>query len=97
MGSQCRSLSVTLKVGGVEDGVPSLDHEGTWLLGHTGQIDFGTPWVEGQELLVEAKLHLRCRHLKREGSTDRCAAHGYAQRTPPTPPRLLLTTHRNVT
>ncbi|HWA40852.1 MAG TPA: hypothetical protein VG712_04520 [Gemmatimonadales bacterium] len=87
MGAQCRSLSVTLKVGGMEDGVASLDHEGTWLLGHTGQIDFGAPRVEGQDLLVEATLHLRCRHLKKEGSTDRCAAHGYARRTPPPPPR----------
>lgn len=82
MGPQCRALAVTLKVGGMEDGTPSLDHEGTWLLGHTGQIDFGTPRVEGQDYLVDATLHLRCRHLKKEGTTDRCAAHGYARRTP---------------
>ena len=87
MGPQCRALPVTLKVGGMEDGVASLDHEGTWLLGHTAKIDFGTPRAEGQDLLVEAKLHLRCRHLKQEGSTDRCAAHGYAKRSPAPAPR----------
>jgi hypothetical protein len=82
MGAQCRQLEVTLKVGGMEDGTPSLDHEGTWLLGHTQRIDFGTPRVAGEDLLVEATLHLRCRHLKREGSTERCAAHGYSRRAP---------------
>ena len=85
MGPQCRALAVTLKVGGLEDGVPSLDHEGTWLLGHTQRIDFGAPRVEGQELLVDALLHLRCRHLKRDGATERCAVHGHARR-PPEPP-----------
>ncbi len=94
MGPQCRQLEVTLRVGGLEDGIPSLDHEGTWLLGHTQQLDFQTPRVEGQDLQVDAKLHLRCRHLKREGTTDRCAAHGFAQRTPaararPAQPRRL--------
>lgn len=87
MGPQCRALAVTLKVGGLEDGIPSLDHEGTWLLGHTAQIDFETPRVEGNDLLVGAELHLRCRHLKHEGSTDRCAAHGFARRTPSPSPR----------
>jgi hypothetical protein len=87
MGPQCRQLEVTLRVGGLEDGTTSLDHEGTWLLGHTQQIEFQTPRVEGQDLLVDAKLHLRCRHLKREGTTDRCAAHGYAKRSPADRPR----------
>ena len=83
MGSQCRELHVTLKVGEMGEGVPSLDHEGTWLLGHTQQIDFDTPRVEGQELLVDAVLHLRCRHLKRDGATERCAAHGFARKPAP--------------
>ena len=86
MGAHCRRLSVTLKVGGLEDGTPSLDHEGTWLLGHTQNIDFGTPRVEGQDLLVDATLHVRCRHLTSDGDRDRCAAHGYRQPTP-APPR----------
>src|SRR5512146_584032 len=75
MGAHCRRLSVTLKVGGLEDGTPSLDHEGTWLLGHTGNIDFGPPRVDGQDLLVDATLHVRCRHLKSDGARDHCAAH----------------------
>ena len=84
MGAHCRQLQVTLKIGGLEDGVPSLDQEGTWLLGHTESIDFGTPRVEGQDLLVDATLHLRCRHLKADGSRERCAAHGFSR--PPAPP-----------
>ncbi len=38
-GAQCRGLRVTLRVGSFEDGITSLDHEATWLLGHTGKID----------------------------------------------------------
>ena len=87
MGPQCRQLDVTLRVGGLEDGIPSLDHEGTWLLGHTQNIDFGTPRVEGQDLLVDAVLHLRCRHLKRDGATERCAAHDFSRRPPVSPDR----------
>src|SRR6478752_3933351 len=60
-GTQCSQLGVILKVGGMEDGVPSLDHEGTWLLGHTEQIDIGTPRRVGNDLLVDATLHLRCK------------------------------------
>ena len=87
MGAHCRRLAVTLKVGGMEDGIPSLDHEGTWLLGHTGSIDFGVPRVEGNDLLVDATLHLRCRHLKSDGERERCGAHGYSRRRPPAPRR----------
>jgi hypothetical protein len=64
-------------VGGLEDGAPSLDHEGTWLLGHTGRIDFGTPRVAGEDLLVDATLHLRCRHYKEERGEARCGTHGF--------------------
>ena len=87
MGAQCRRLSVTLKVGGLEDGVPSLDQEGTWLLGHTEAIDFGTPRLEDRELLVDATLHLRCRHLKVVGDREQCAAHGYSRKHPAAPRR----------
>ena len=38
LGSQCRSLRVTLRVGSLEEGDTSLDHEATWLLGHTERI-----------------------------------------------------------
>lgn len=86
MGAHCRRLPVTLKIGGIEDGVSSLDHEGTWLLGHTESIDFGAPRVEGDELLVEATLHLRCRHLKSDDGRERCAAHGFSRRAA-SPPR----------
>jgi hypothetical protein len=41
LGSQCRALRVTLRVGSLEEGDTSLDHEATWLLGHTQRIAFG--------------------------------------------------------
>ena len=44
LGSQCRALRVTLRVGSLEEGDTSLDHEATWLLGHTEHITFGELW-----------------------------------------------------
>jgi hypothetical protein len=41
---------VTLRVGSLEDGEPSLDHEATWLLGHTEHITFGEPWSGNGDL-----------------------------------------------
>jgi len=40
LGAQCKSLHVTLRIGELEEGPTSLDHEATWLLGHTERIDF---------------------------------------------------------
>ncbi len=77
LGSQCRSLPVTLRVGPLEDGTASLDHEATWLIGHTQQISFSEIWEDEGELYVEATLHVPCRYLRREGVTAQCTAHGF--------------------
>ena len=82
LGSQCRSLDVTLRVGTFEDGVTSLDHEATWLLGHTGRITFHELWAGEGDLYVEATLHLACRFLDQSGNGSRCRAHGYTGPTP---------------
>jgi hypothetical protein len=81
-------LDVLLRIGSLEEGATSLDHEATWLLGHTERITFGEVWSGEGELYVDAVLHVPCRHLK--GSTEgrsRCAAHGFEGRTP-RPPRV---------
>lgn len=86
LGSQCHDLPVILRIGSQEESPESLDHEATWLLGHTQQISFGSLHTARGDLLVEAVLHVRCRHLK-AGDTPgsaRCAAHGH---TGPMPPR----------
>jgi hypothetical protein len=80
MGSQCRALKVTLRVGSFEDGPASLDHEATWLLGHTQRVQFGAPWDDGEDLFVDALIHVPCRYLKEEGRGASCAMYGY--RTP---------------
>lgn len=77
LGPQCRSLPVTLRIGPLEDGVASLDHEATWLIGHTQHISFGQIWEDGGELYVEATLHVPCRYLRRDGKTAQCSAHGF--------------------
>jgi hypothetical protein len=90
LGSQCRSLRVTLRVGSLEDGAESLDHEATWLLGHTEQITFGEPWAGNGDLYVDATLHVPCRYLRDNGDTAACQAHGYrgaAPRPPRRPPQ----------
>ena len=87
MGSHCRALSVTLRVGSLEDGPDSLDHEATWLLGHTERISFGELWESEGDLYVDAVLHVGCRHLYQNGGDARCRVHGYQGRLPHSPRR----------
>jgi hypothetical protein len=82
LGSQCRSLPVTLRIGPLEDGTASLDHEATWLIGHTQHITFSDIWEDGGELYVDATLHVPCRYLRREGAVAQCTAHGFRGPTP---------------
>jgi hypothetical protein len=77
---------VTLRIGSLVESAESLDHEATWLLGHTQQITFGRLHRAAGDLLVDATLHVRCRHLK-PGDTPgsgQCAALGH---TGPMPER----------
>jgi hypothetical protein len=77
LGSQCKSLKVTLRIGELEEGPMSLDHEATWLLGHTAQMDFLELWEGEGDLYVEAVLHVPCRYLHQDGARAQCRAHGY--------------------
>jgi hypothetical protein len=77
LGSQCRALRVTLRVGSLEEGNASLDHEATWLLGHTARITFGEPWEAEGDLYVDAVLHVPCRHLREDGTSSGCQVYGY--------------------
>jgi hypothetical protein len=93
MGRQCRSLRVTLRVGSLEEGTTSLDHEATWLLGHTRQISFGQIWEGEGDLYVDAVLHVPCRWLQEQGGQARCGLYGFtallpAPRRSPQPRRL---------
>ena len=93
LGRQCTSLPVTLRIGSLEEGNTSLDHESTWLLGHTEHITFSELWEDEGDLYVQAVLHVPCRYLMRGGGVDRCSAHGFAGRVPaarhPPQPRQL--------
>jgi hypothetical protein len=96
LGNQCHQLPVTLRIGSLEESADSLDHESTWLLGHTAKITFADPRPQGRDLVVDAVLHVRCRHLKAGDTpgTARCAAHGHLGLMPPrssggTQPRRL--------
>ena len=85
MGPQCQSLKVTLRVGSLEDGPSSLDHEATWLLGHTERVDFGEPWDDGEDLFVDAVIHVPCRYFRQLGAQTSCGMYGYQSqaRRPP--------------
>ncbi len=82
LGSQCRAVAVTLRVGPLEEGTTSLDHEATWLIGHTQNISFYDLWEDEGELYVDAMLHVPCRYLQQDGSRAQCAAHGYVGPAP---------------
>jgi hypothetical protein len=85
LGSQCQDLPVTLRIGALEESAESLDHESTWLLGHTAQITFQAPRPEKGDLVVDAVLHVRCRYLKpgEAPGTGRCSALGHIGPMPP--------------
>jgi hypothetical protein len=88
MGPHCRELPVTLRIGSLDEGATSLDHEATWLLGHTEQITFKQLWDGDGDLYVDAVLHVPCRHLVTEDSgAMKCAAHGFSRSSVPVPLR----------
>jgi len=87
LGAQCRSLRVTLRIGEFEHGPASLDHEATWLLGHTERITFLDLWDGEGDLYVDAVLHVSCKYLQLEGSRARCRAHGFEGEAPRGTPR----------
>ena len=95
MGGHCRSLRVVLRVGAVDAGPASDDHEATWLLGHTERIRFGTLRNDGAHLYVTATLEVPCRYfeLDPDGAAT-CRAHGYDGRAPPEPDHPDVTQRR---
>jgi hypothetical protein len=54
------------------------DHDATWLLGHVERIEFGQLFIDDDELWIDARLHVPCRHFddRAEGAA-RCKAHGF--------------------
>lgn len=86
MGPQCGQVEVTLRIANRGDDSPTLqDAASTWLLGHTQRITFGTPFVEGGEILVDATVHVPCKYLEAprgQGCEGRCKAHGFEGRVP---------------
>lgn len=87
LGSHCRALKVILRIGSLDDGEASVDHEGTWLLGHTGAITFGDIWSGNGDLYVDAVLHVPCRHLALSAGQATCRAHGFQGQAPAEPRR----------
>lgn len=77
LGRQCRQLKVTLRIGSLDEGTTSLDHEATWLLGHTQHIAFGDVWEGDGDLYVEAVLDVPCRYLQIREGRGHCLAHGF--------------------
>ncbi|MGH7518056.1 MAG: hypothetical protein ACREOC_11390 [Gemmatimonadales bacterium] len=68
---------MTLRIGALDEGSTSLDHEATWLLGHTEHITFSELWHGEGDLYVDAVLHVPCRHLRADGGVAHCTAHGF--------------------
>lgn len=81
LGRQCQSIPVTLRIGELEGGDP-LDHEATWLLGHTERITFGDVWESEGEMFADAVIHVPCRYLKTDGVRATCGAYGYEGPSP---------------
>jgi hypothetical protein len=76
LGRQCHSIPVTLRIGELEGGDP-LDHEATWLLGHTERITFGEMWESEGEMFADAIIHVPCKYLRTAGTRATCAVYGF--------------------
>lgn len=87
LGPQCQTLRVTLRVGSLEDGRDSLDHEATWLLGHTQRIQFGDLWDDGEDIYVDAVIHVPCRYYKALDGGMTCAMYDFRGPRPRRPAR----------
>jgi hypothetical protein len=77
LGRHCNAIRATLRIGSLAEGTESLDHEATWLLGHTQNITFQDVWESEGDLYTDATLHVPCRFLKTEGAEASCGAHGF--------------------
>lgn len=77
VGRHCRGLGVTLRVSTFDGPPESVDHEATWLLGHTERIEFGPLVRRGQYLYARALLAVPCRYAEAGGGQIRCTAHGF--------------------
>ena len=86
LGRHCRELHHTLYVADTSDPATLQDGLGTWLLGHTEHISFGTPYRKGKEILVDAVVRVPCKHLRETGDGRRemyqCGAHGFTGSVP---------------
>jgi hypothetical protein len=90
LGRHCRELTVTVRIADLDDDSQTLrDAAATWLLAHTERITMGKPYIEGDELLVDATVHVQCKYLTTVGAAPdgrrapvRCAAHGFRGRMP---------------
>lgn len=78
VGSYCQGLSVTLRVAAFTGPATSVDHEATWLFGHTDRIQFGSLARRGQSLYAKAFLAVPCRFAQSSGSRVQCGAHGFS-------------------
>ena len=60
----------------------SLDHESTWLLGHTQNITFGRLWEDEGDLYVDAVLHVGCRSSRGKATAPGASCTASAGRLP---------------
>lgn len=93
LGRHCHELRVTLHVADLrDDSAAERDAIATWLLGHRERMSFGEPYEMEGMLVVDARLHVPCKHLREGSRGARCAAHGFTGRLRgsriPVPPEL---------
>src|SRR5690349_11153646 len=87
VGSHCLALAVTIRIAEAEtDDIRSVDHEATWLLGHTGRIDFGPVERRDRALVAESLLRVGCRFAALGPDQHvTCRAFGFAGQVEVTP------------
>ena len=88
MGRHCGELDLTVRITDLAEDSPTLqDAAATWLQGHTERITFGTPYADGDELLVDTTVHVPCKYLSKDDRGAVCSVFEYRGRPPKTTQR----------
>jgi hypothetical protein len=93
LGRHCRDLKLIVRISDIRDDSQTLQEAAsTWMTAHTERVTFGSPHVVGNQLLVEATVHVPCKYLKTRshehavrpdgthtstGEQVQCAVHGF--------------------
>lgn len=79
LGKHCREIKLTIRVSDITEESRTLqDASVTWIRAHSERLTYGPAYLEGNELRVDATLHVPCKHLETMDGRPAIAPDGVA-------------------